>query len=153
VLTPPGGALNPWSAAVNAMTSSKTTVLGVRLDHERRAWVEAEAARQGLSVRALFESMIDQAIVDRARAYDVPMDAESDEPADEEAIYLPWVEPELAPPHVASNGTSPSCELGQMVDLSGQMVRVAFKLTGAVITTGASLAVAPIRIALRSRRR
>jgi hypothetical protein len=43
------------------MTSSKTTVLGIRLDHERRAWIEAEAARQGVSIRAFFESMIDEA--------------------------------------------------------------------------------------------
>ena len=43
------------------ITTSKTTVLGIRIDHERRAWVEAEAAREGLSVRALFERMIDQA--------------------------------------------------------------------------------------------
>jgi hypothetical protein len=43
------------------MTSSKTTVLGIRLDHERRAWIEAEAARQGVSIRAYFESMIDEA--------------------------------------------------------------------------------------------
>jgi hypothetical protein len=43
------------------MTSSKTTVLGIRLDHERRGWIEAEAARQGLSIRAYFERMIDKA--------------------------------------------------------------------------------------------
>jgi hypothetical protein len=43
------------------MTSSKTTVLGIRLDHERRGWIEAEAARQGVSVRAYFERMIDEA--------------------------------------------------------------------------------------------
>jgi hypothetical protein len=43
------------------MTSSKTTVLGIRLDHERRGWIEAEAARQGVSIRAYFERMIDEA--------------------------------------------------------------------------------------------
>jgi predicted HicB family RNase H-like nuclease len=43
------------------MTSSKTTVLGIRLDQERRGWIEAEAARQGLSIRAYFERMIDEA--------------------------------------------------------------------------------------------
>lgn len=43
------------------MTTTKSTVVGIRLDHERRAWVEAEAARLGLSVRGLFEGMIDEA--------------------------------------------------------------------------------------------
>jgi hypothetical protein len=43
------------------MATSKSTVVGIRLDHERRAWVEAEAARLGVSVRGLFEGMIDEA--------------------------------------------------------------------------------------------
>jgi hypothetical protein len=43
------------------MATTKSTVVGIRLDHERRAWVEAEAARLGLSVRGLFEGMIDEA--------------------------------------------------------------------------------------------
>jgi hypothetical protein len=51
---------------VNAMPSSKTTVLGIRLDHERRAWVEAEAARHGVTIRAFFESMIDEARYEEA---------------------------------------------------------------------------------------
>jgi hypothetical protein len=43
------------------MASTKSTVVGIRLDHERRAWVEAEAARLGVSIRGLFEGMIDEA--------------------------------------------------------------------------------------------
>jgi hypothetical protein len=43
------------------MVTSKSTVLGLRLDHDRRAWVEAEATRRGISVRALFEGFIDGA--------------------------------------------------------------------------------------------
>jgi len=43
------------------MATSKSTVVGIRLDHDRRAWVEAEAARRGVSVRGLFEGMIDGA--------------------------------------------------------------------------------------------
>jgi hypothetical protein len=43
------------------MASTKSTVVGIRLDHERRAWVEAEAARRGVSMRGLFEGMIDEA--------------------------------------------------------------------------------------------
>jgi len=43
------------------MATSKSTVVGIRLDNERRAWVDAEAARLGVSVRGLFEGMIDDA--------------------------------------------------------------------------------------------
>ena len=43
------------------MATSKSTVVGIRLDHDRRAWVEAEAARRGVSMRGLFEGMIDEA--------------------------------------------------------------------------------------------
>jgi hypothetical protein len=43
------------------MATSKSTVVGIRLDHDRRAWVEAEAERRGVSVRGLFEGMIDEA--------------------------------------------------------------------------------------------
>jgi len=43
------------------MVTSKSTVLGTRLDHDRRAWVESEAAEQGVTVRVLFERMIDRA--------------------------------------------------------------------------------------------
>jgi hypothetical protein len=43
------------------MATTKSTVVGIRLDHERRAWIEAEAARLGVSVRGLFEGMIDEA--------------------------------------------------------------------------------------------
>ncbi len=51
------------------MATTKSTVMGIRLDHDRRAWVEAEAARLGVSVRGLFEAMIDAArIGDTAEA-------------------------------------------------------------------------------------
>ena len=43
------------------MATSKSTVVGIRLDHDRRAWAEAEAARLGVSMRGLFEGMIDEA--------------------------------------------------------------------------------------------
>jgi hypothetical protein len=46
---------------LTTIASTKSTVLGLRLDHERRAWVEATAAEQGVSVRAVFEALIDRA--------------------------------------------------------------------------------------------
>ena len=49
------------------IATTKSTVLGVRLDHDRRAWLEAAAARHGVTVRVLFEEMIDQ-----ARSEDAP---------------------------------------------------------------------------------
>ena len=53
--------VNTWGYCLQVMATSKSTVVGIRLDHERRAWVEAEAARLGVSVRGLFEGMIDEA--------------------------------------------------------------------------------------------
>ena len=58
------------------MATSKSTVLGIRLDHDRRAWLEAAAAEEGVTVRALFERMIDQ-----ARAGETPSDSVPDSPA------------------------------------------------------------------------
>ena len=46
---------------LTAIATSKSTVLGLRLDHERRAWVEAAASQAGLSVRGFFETLIDRA--------------------------------------------------------------------------------------------
>ncbi len=54
------------------MVTSKSTVLGLRLDHERRAWVESEAAEQGVTVRVLFERMIDRARADEAEPEATP---------------------------------------------------------------------------------
>jgi len=58
------------------MATSKSTVLGIRLDHDRRAWVEAAAAEEGVTVRVLFEQMIDQ-----ARTGETPSDAATDSAA------------------------------------------------------------------------
>ena len=58
------------------MATSKSTVLGLRLDHDRRAWVEAAAAEQGVTVRVLFEGMIDQ-----ARTGETPSDTSTESPA------------------------------------------------------------------------
>ena len=52
------------------MVTSKSTVLGLRLDHDRRAWVEAEAARRGVTVRVLFEGLIDGAQAGRSAGTD-----------------------------------------------------------------------------------
>jgi hypothetical protein len=42
-------------------------VLGLRLDNDRRAWIEDTAAQQGVSVRAVFEALIDRARAEEAQ--------------------------------------------------------------------------------------
>ncbi len=85
------------------MATTKSTVVGIRLDHERRAWVEAEAARLGVSVRGLFEGMIDE-----ARAWETELDvARSEDSARDRVRELrPSVDDIAAPSH--SGGTGPS---------------------------------------------
>ena len=51
---------------LTAIATSKSTVLGLRLDHDRRAWIEDTAAQQGVSVRAVFEALIDRARTEEA---------------------------------------------------------------------------------------
>jgi hypothetical protein len=66
----------------SGIASSKTTVLGIRLDHERRAWVEATAARRGISVRALVEEMIDGSRVEEQAAESSAAEGTLVEPAE-----------------------------------------------------------------------
>lgn len=49
---------------LTVIATSKSTVLGLRLDHDRRAWVEAAAAQAGLTVRGFFEGLIDRARIE-----------------------------------------------------------------------------------------
>lgn len=51
---------------LTAIATSKSTVVGLRLDHDRRAWIEDTAAQQGVSVRAVFEALIDRARAEEA---------------------------------------------------------------------------------------
>jgi hypothetical protein len=68
------------------LSTSKSTVLGLRLDHDRRAWIEAEAARRGVTVRILFEEMID-----RGRSGETEADpvASSEAPPESQGINDP----------------------------------------------------------------
>lgn len=140
------------------MATSKSTVLGIRLDHERRAWIEAEAARRGLSVRGLVEEMIDgardgetadavQAIAglgsaDHARA------GEADpvgEPGDPETTDTgrPSATARLESVHTATArfGTEPAWSsrpgLGSVTSLPGGLVRGACSLTAGLIEASA----------------
>ena len=80
------------------MATSKSTVLGIRLDHDRRAWVEAAAAEEGVTVRGLFEQMID-----RARTGETPSDTSADSPAAPTPAGVPV---DRAAPDVAGPGVN-----------------------------------------------
>ena len=135
------------------MATTKSTVLGIRLDHDRRAWVEGEAARRGLSVRGLFEGMIDGArIGETAPAGEViaglgpaePSAVGSQHPA-EETAEPPHVDdtstteshggvytPPPTPPGTTSNSTS-WANFGSVASVPGGLIRGAFSLTTGLI--------------------
>jgi hypothetical protein len=131
------------------MATTKSTVVGIRLDHERRAWVEAEAARLGVSVRGLFEGMIDEARAGESESAtritpeppSVPgrtIDAPGEEAATSSGSEDPSVsdrpdtvisEP-LADAPVTS---SPRSAIGSVTDVPGSLIREAFSLTASLI--------------------
>jgi hypothetical protein len=115
------------------MATSKSTVVGIRLDHDRRAWVEAEAARLGVSMRGLFEGMIDEArSVGPAEASRAIAGLGSVAPA-----------PAAAPPAgettaAASSSSSPSASspwsgVGAVTALPTGLIREALSLTASLI--------------------
>jgi hypothetical protein len=137
------------------MATSKSTVVGIRLDHDRRAWVEAEAARRGVSVRGLFEGMIDG-----ARSAEAPVDT-SDGLARSESARGSSGEPntngldsepgtadvpttageDVGAPFSSVNtpsspiGSSPWLDLGSVTALPGGVIRGAISLTTGIIKT------------------
>ncbi len=138
------------------MATTKSTVLGIRLDHERRAWVEAEAARRGVSVRGLFEGMIDGARTDEAsggESHGVARSAASVEPsggsrengvnggpaAFESPITSDDRDVTAARPGVNTSsstfGPSPWPDFGSVTALPGGVIRGAISLTTGLIKT------------------
>jgi hypothetical protein len=133
------------------MASTKSTVLGIRLDRDRRAWVESEAARLGVSVRALFEGMIDGARTgeeedaDRAIAGlgPAPGAAAGGRPVNSPAGTVGPEEPSTAGPAGGVNterslwaGSSPWPDLGPVTALPGGLIRIALSITTGLIQTG-----------------
>lgn len=55
---------------LSPIATTKSSVLGLRLDNDRRSWVEATAVEQGVSVRAVFEALIDRARAEELAAVD-----------------------------------------------------------------------------------
>ncbi len=145
------------------MVTNKSTVLGIRLDHERRAWIEAEAARRGVSVRGLFEGMIDG-----ARAGDAELDAAAgvagaepvdesfderridneltcEQRADEESVTASTAGVDASSstvntPSHGSFGSSPWPDFGSVTVLPRGMIRGAFSLTTGLVKSSSRCA-------------
>jgi len=129
------------------MATTKSTVVGIRLDHDRRAWVEAEAARRGVSVRVLFEGMIDGArtgetVDDAARAIDglgsTPAPVLTDSNGDRVADASDADEASVASSSEGVNTQSASRsgsfpDLGPLTGLPSGMIRGAFSVTTGLI--------------------
>ncbi len=132
------------------MATTKSTVVGIRLDHERRAWVEAEAARLGLSVRGLFEGMIDEARAAEAG----PAARPADSPEDSVRAFRPSVDEVEVPSSLGEQTASEQQEssrpgadwpsgpsspgsfvpgVGMVAGIPGNILRGAFSLTANMI--------------------
>jgi hypothetical protein len=141
------------------MATTKSTVVGIRLDHERRAWVEGEAARLGVSVRGLFEGMIDEARAGetagatRAIAGLGPMaQGAAEAPPGEEATATPEpeegatgaaarvVNTESSSPFRALPGRSLFPDFGSVTGLPAGLLRGACSLTASLIESSSRCA-------------
>jgi hypothetical protein len=134
------------------MATTKSTVVGIRLDHERRAWVEAEAARLGVSVRGLFEGMIDEARSSEAvatqdiatlgsAAPEAPIMQMTEEPAPPPAPEAPadseWIASVNAAQSPTGGSTPPPWSgVGSVTGIPGGLIREAFSLTASLIELG-----------------
>jgi hypothetical protein len=141
------------------MATSKSTVVGIRLDHDRRAWVEAEAARRGVSMRGLFEGMIDEArtggpaeasraiaglgsaapaVAAEPPAEEATADAGAQQPAGAarpESVYAASSLPSGSP-----SSSSPWSGVAVVTALPTSLMREAFSLTASVIELSGRLA-------------
>ncbi len=63
---------------LSPIATTKSSVLGLRLDNDRHAWVEATAIEQGVSVRAVFEALIDRARAEELATVDTLSDLDYD---------------------------------------------------------------------------
>ena len=134
------------------MATSKSTVVGIRLDHDRRAWVEAEAARLGVSMRGLFEGMIDEARgggpAEASRAI-AGLGSTAPAPA-----AVPPAE-EAAASGSSSNSpsaSSPWSGVGAVTALPTGLIREAFSLTASLIELSGRLAANRLESCVLTRR-
>ena len=152
------------------MATTKSTVVGIRLDHERRAWVEAEAARLGVSVRGLFEGMIDEARLGEAGPTAMrPEDLSQDPPppfhpsvddvtvtsrlggsASSEQQESSHAESASASRPASSGSSLPG--IGTVAGIPGGILRGAFSLTTNVIEQGGRCATKRLSSCVLTRR-
>jgi hypothetical protein len=153
------------------MATSKSTVVGIRLDHDRRAWAEAEAERRGVSMRGLFEGMIDEARTgeraDATRAIAglgsaVPA-AHSVSPAEEAMAVTVAQEPSdgalpgsvnAGPPSSSTPppAGSPWSGVGAVTALPTGLIREAFSLTASLIELSGRVATNRLESCVLTRR-
>jgi hypothetical protein len=126
------------------MASTKSTVVGIRLDHDRRAWVEAEAARLGVSVRGLFEGMIDEARsgeqAEAGRAI-AGLGSAAPSPVADEPVEAATASPGLEDASDAGgrdgvNSQSSWPDFGTVTSVPGGLIREAASLTASLLELG-----------------
>jgi hypothetical protein len=139
------------------MATSKSTVVGIRLDHDRRAWVEAEAGRRGVSMRGLFEGMIDEArtggpaeasraiaglgsAAPAAAAVTPAQETTADPGAPEPAAAGQPGSVHAASSSASASSSSPWSGVGAVTALPTGLVREAFSLTASLIELSGRLA-------------
>jgi hypothetical protein len=147
---------------LTAIATSKSTVLGLRLDHDRRAWIEDTAAQQGVSVRAVFEALIDRARAEEA-AFNSFLGADDAGGGRNGRDSGSRVEGEAGPER-ASRGAAPGGldvgrvpaalasmpVVGRAVALSGQVFRMAVSLATALVENSSHYAQENWRIITRA---
>jgi hypothetical protein len=153
------------------MATSKSTVVGIRLDHDRRAWVEAEAARLGVSMRGLFEGMIDEArsggateasraIAGLGSAGPAPAAVPPGEGNEADpGAQQPMDVPQPGSVHAASSSSSssptsssPWAGVGAVTALPTGLIREAFSLTASLIELSGRLATNRLESCVLTRR-
>ena len=154
------------------MATTKSTVVGIRLDHERRAWVEAEAARLGVSVRGLFEGMIDEARLGEEAQADLAIaglgsagagqtaDASAEgtlaaepteEPTQEPTPTVPPT-PTEPPSRVNAQPSPPRFGIGSVAGVPEGLIREAVSLSTSLIEFGGRCATKRLNSCLLTRR-
>ena len=143
------------------MATSKSTVVGIRLDHERRAWVEAEAARLGVSVRGLFEGMIDEA---RSEGVETAAEVPEASVAAPATTFRPSVDEVPAssspegptasdsPQGVNTPSSPPWPGVGSVTGVPGSLIREAFSLSTSLLELGGRCATKRLSSCVLTRR-
>lgn len=121
---------------LSPIATTKSSVLGLRLDNDRRAWVEATAVEQGVSVRAVFEALIDRARAEELAAVDTLSEFDHDNGYNANFVLDDTVYGHRArhtPPGPVQPPTAPVLWLRQVAAFSGHVLGVAGSLVRALV--------------------